>query len=488
MAGNEQVTIDYPQLRELCQIDGLKNRNNSATSDDAHRTFMNEYKKIFATKSNSRGNGKLPLKALSYKDTSSMTSLSSSRSVQGPTETQFGRSGVGKEKEKESDTQSHNISDWLGELHKQRKSEDPAEIRKQGIKTLRKVLRKISFERNANENDTIYQILKTFPLIHDHIPDNVLRELCVIAQLDVWKEPGITIFGNTGFHLILKGAVCPLSDVYLNFPTDSNGRITSPSSDLETPRKDEVKISELLGVGKCFGTLKKLEGREPNSRVLSAVTAEPVCEFLKITTSDYTKVIEQIETRDKTEKMNLLQSCENYKLWSRQPLLKVANLIEWTTFPANTVIVSEGYRSPFIAFIKSGECHVLRKVEIVHTLKNGKQKNKTKQVVIGKLQKSDSFGEISVLDDEPITCSLVTASTLELGVIEPTKLHEIDDVTVQLLRQSSKKTFGDANEDEIHEEYIQQELKREWNEFKHNVVVDVINSRAIRPGYGKWAK
>ena len=40
----------------------------------------------------------------------------------------------------------------------------------------------------------------------------------------------------------------------------------------------------------------------------------------------------------------------------------------------------------------------------------------------------------------------------------------------------------------IHNEYVQQELKREWNEFKHGVVSDVINSRGIRPGYGKWAK
>jgi len=35
---------------------------------------------------------------------------------------------------------------------------------------------------------------------------------------------------------------------------------------------------------------------------------------------------------------------------------------------------------------------------------------------------------------------------------------------------------------------MNQELKQQWNEFKHSVVVDVINSKGIRPGYGKWAK
>ena len=43
-------------------------------------------------------------------------------------------------------------------------------------------------------------------------------------------------------------------------------------------------------------------------------------------------------------------------------------------------------------------------------------------------------------------------------------------------------------QDEIQEEYMKQESKREWNEFKHGVLLDVINSRGIRPGYGKWSK
>lgn len=32
-----------------------------------------------------------------------------------------------------------------------------------------------------------------------------------------------------------------------------------------------------------------------------------------------------------------------------------------------------------------------------------------------------------------------------------------------------------------------QKLKSEWSQFKRGVVMDVINSRGIRPGYGKWS-
>ena len=104
---------------------------------------------------------------------------------------------------------------------------------------------------------------------------------------------------------------------------------------------------------------------------------------------------------------------------------------------------------------------------------------------------------------------------------------DLDETTVQLLRQSSERTFGDLTsvwprdmlctaaelavyafrnvstadtatymtccllcflQKDIHNEYVAQELKREWNEYKHTVVSDVINSRGIRPGYGKWGK
>lgn len=42
---------------------------------------------------------------------------------------------------------------------------------------------------------------------------------------------------------------------------------------------------------------------------------------------------------------------------------------------------------------------------------------------MGKLGPYNSFAEISLLLDEPITCSVVTATKLQLGVIRPEKLN-----------------------------------------------------------------
>lgn len=113
---------------------------------------------------------------------------------------------------------------------------------------------------------------------------------------------------------------------------------------------------------------------------------------------------------------------------------------------------------------------------------------KTKQVVMGKLVDTQSFAEMSVLLDEPMTCSVVTATNVKLGIIRPERIKELDEVTKQLFQQSNVPTFGNLTQDDIQQEYIKQELKREWNEFKHKVVVESINAQGIRPGYGKWAK
>ena len=87
------------------------------------------------------------------------------------------------------------------------------------------------------------------------------------------------------------------------------------------------------------------------------------------------------------------------------------------------VLTSEGYRSPFIGFIQYGVCHVLRKVDVVKEPEGGNaQKTDVKQVVIGKLTAGESFGEISVIQQEPMTCSIVTETECRLGIISFEKI------------------------------------------------------------------
>jgi CRP-like cAMP-binding protein len=86
-------------------------------------------------------------------------------------------------------------------------------------------------------------------------------------------------------------------------------------------------------------------------------------------------------------------------------------------------LTSEGYRSPFIGFISSGDCHVLRKVDVPHIYKKtGVKEKRMKQVVIGKLRPEESFGEISVVLKEPMSCTIVTENECRIGIIPCEKI------------------------------------------------------------------
>ncbi|XP_050395802.1 cyclic nucleotide-binding domain-containing protein 1 isoform X1 [Patella vulgata] len=474
----DRPAIDYDKLRLLCETEKLRDKNDEQSQEDFHNMFMENYQKLFVQPPKRHGIPNHSAKRGNPKN----SSLSVSQKATGPT-TNSEKKSILPVKEKEF---SHDIRDYLVPYHKRRSSDHQKAFRIENVKILRKLLRKLPFERMSAENDKICSVLKNIPYFSENLTPNVLKELCVVAQLEVWKDSDFAVFGNTGLHLILKGSVQTDSNPYLITEREES-TLTSLSSSTDVEQNNEPDTVK-LSVGQCFGTLKKLEGKDPTCKELSVVTFEANCEFLKISTSDYKRVMEQIKQKEHTEKLNLILSCSQYSNWPRQPLLEVANLIEWMKYTPNTVLVSESYKSPFIAFIKCGDCHVLRQVEVLETLKNGQKEHKSKQVVIGKLGASNSFAELSVLLKEPMSCSIVTASAVELGIIKPERIQELDEVTVQLFKQSNTHLFGNLTKDDIHEEYMQQELKREWNEFKHHVVVDVINTRGIKPGYGKWAK
>ncbi|XP_048759035.2 cyclic nucleotide-binding domain-containing protein 1-like [Ostrea edulis] len=466
-----QPTIDYEKLRMLCNIDGLKGRDLAETTQDAHDEFIRNYDQIFAK----------PPKKSGYPNHSEKRSEQRSSNASVTNRATGKTSEVVKPKGKEFpiDTVTHDIRDYMPLLHKQRKSEDPEHVRLDNLRTLRKLLRKLPFERSLPEIEKIFSILQTFDFFKNKVPSKVLRELCVVGVLEQWKEPGFTVFGKAGLHMVLRGAVKPITNPYLN---ESN---EVPESRSVTPLVPEETQKELVA-GDCFGTLTKVK-REQGSKIFSVVTVQPNCEFLKISSTDYMRVIEQIKQREHTEKVNLLLSCGQYQLWPKQPVLKVAELIEWMSAPPNSLLVSEKYKAPYIGFIKSGVCHVLKQVEVMHTHTNGKREKKTKQVVVGKLKESQSFSELSVLLDEPIDCTILTDKNVELGIIRKERITELDDDTKKLFQQSAEPTFGNLKKSDIQEEYMNQKLKSEWSQFKRGVVMDVINSRGIRPGYGKWS-
>ena len=70
------------------------------------------------------------------------------------------------------------------------------------------------FERSAFENDQIYSAAKSFDVLSGQVAPNVLKELCVVAQLDVWKEEDLT--SKEGFLKRGGGIVLSKWSLYFN--------------------------------------------------------------------------------------------------------------------------------------------------------------------------------------------------------------------------------------------------------------------------------
>jgi CRP-like cAMP-binding protein len=152
---------------------------------------------------------------------------------------------------------------------------------------------------------------------------------------------------------------------------------------------------------------------------------------------------------------------------------------------------------------------VLRKIDVPFLNRKTKKIDKhMKQVVVGKLKETDSFGEISVAMKEPMTCSIVTETSCKMGVILSDNItrmflyyyddlnlisllfiklqfQELDNITIRLLLQTNNRTFFDLSEEDLQRTFIGQETKNEWKNYKNKVVNNVFDKYSIVHGTGK---
>lgn len=103
----------------------------------------------------------------------------------------------------------------------------------------------------------------------------------------------------------------------------------------------------------------------------------------------------------------------------------MATLVEWLRFPDQAVLVQEGVRAPYIAFLKEGACNVFRQTVARKALPLGKAINKKVQVLIGRIEAGTcvSVGDASFFENEPMNCTIISDTPVVLGVIELEKLH-----------------------------------------------------------------
>uniref|UniRef100_UPI00398F85E5 cyclic nucleotide-binding domain-containing protein 1 isoform X2 n=1 Tax=Pristiophorus japonicus TaxID=55135 RepID=UPI00398F85E5 len=386
--------IDYHNLQKLCDISGLQNRDISHTTPEAHKMFLQLYRNIFIQPKSVLP--KIPV-------------LIASKS------------------RKKSHIRESVNDDYLEKLQAKKNMEDTPHHLKRKVKTLIRILRKLPFHRTRSERLNTYKILKMFPVIDAQFTDQELKQLSEQLIMESW-ETGSTVFGNQAFYMILKGYARP----YTMVDHSVKFQYFDPLLDSAT---------KMLTLGDSFGSLVPIPNHKLSSRVLSVFT-EADCEILKISIGQYKHVQKDIMLHNHAVKEELIQACPFYQQWPKLSLNKLVELIKWKKFPANYVLVKEGEISSFVGYIKSGHCYIFKNIEALMKLPLGQTRNEVKHIIMGKLQEKESFGEISILLEKPFTCTIITATKVELAVISADDLQELDPVNQKLLQQTAQPIFG----------------------------------------------
>ncbi|XP_046842835.1 cyclic nucleotide-binding domain-containing protein 1-like isoform X2 [Xenia sp. Carnegie-2017] len=463
--------INYPELEKLCSIGGLGHRLQDST-DEAHEEFMKNYSRIL------KAEEKLPKVKFGPQNRikSSQNGVEIGTSLMLCDKKNHHQTHLCNDRE--LSVINHNISDHLRLLHKPR----PTLNCVQNFQTLslKKLLRKLPFERTRIEKDAIYQHLQRFTHLKSKIPLKILRELSAVIQLEKWDGPNYTVFCGRDLFLILKGSV------------RMNHEIIKPDN-------ENMIDSSTLKAGRCFGNITASDSDEMNAMneksdngAFTATTLER-CELVKISSQDYHKMKQLVDSRIRKQNLDVIRSCRLFENCSKLALGKIAQLLRWKSFLPDTVLAIEGDSCPFIGLISKGSCYLRKAVNVCKSNGNRTIDRRQKQLTIGYLGVGDSFGECSVVHKLPISYTVVTSSHVNLAVISLHDYNDVDEVTKGLLlqcydakkRMFETKTLTDVN---IEEEYIRQQKQREWAKFKNDVVEKVIFHRYITPGYGKWGR
>ncbi|XP_007250438.4 cyclic nucleotide-binding domain-containing protein 1 [Astyanax mexicanus] len=425
MDGQRIIGINYPQLRALCGISGLSESGISQSSVDAHEEFMNLYQKIFLQPK------KIP-------------------------------PGIPLGRESNISHASQTLKAMESQARQERNRNRPQEKQTQEmlINHAIRALKKLPIERSQKDLQVILKMLKMFPCLSTQLPKQELNKISSIGVVETWDRSQI-LFGHDGFFLMLKGSVKPYTR--------------------KGSREDQNKPA--IGVGGFFGSFEPPQSEDSGNITQCALTLE-VCEIFKISHSGYAKLKEDIAAKDHAMKESLIKSCQYYLSWPKLSIHHLTKLIQLKTFPANQVLVKEGRVCSFVAYIREGECTLLQDIgALIHPAK--KKGVGIKSVVVGRLGCMESFGEVSVLQEQPSPCTIITSTELQAGIIQPEALRDLDSVTISLMLQTAQPTCRKLSQEEITKEYMRQEKSKEWDHIKKRVLSDALFYNGIQLGCGK---
>ncbi|XP_036997278.2 cyclic nucleotide-binding domain-containing protein 1 [Artibeus jamaicensis] len=393
--------IDYGQLNALCHMSGQQSRS-ALNILSAHDKFIRQYPKIFLQEKN-----RLP-------------KLSKQEGTRKPSEE------TEETQPRQSDNDSHNIAIYVKKARGGHTLYGSKNIEEK-LEEFLAILKKLPIHRTQREHNTVWKMLKTIPDLASQLTDDNLKTLSKNVISETWVK-GSTVVGNDGFYVILKGLARPRTQVYENLFEENGSASFIPqrfhslvsSDDLENTVLAEMHMPVcdlMLRPWSTFGTLEVTAQVHSELKEYSVV-AEEDCEILKIPAKNYAKLKLEKTNLENKQIVKLIRKCPYYEEWPTLSIYELVLLVKWKRFPPGHVIVESGNIISFVAYISSGHCNIYKNIIGLLKLQSKKVKKIKKLVYMGQLKKQESFGEISVLLQDPFPCTVITGDKVEMAVIE----------------------------------------------------------------------
>ncbi|XP_060055257.1 cyclic nucleotide-binding domain-containing protein 1 isoform X2 [Erinaceus europaeus] len=438
-------TIDYGQLNILCHMRGLQYYRKSSVLS-VHDAFMKQYPKVFLKK-------KRVLPSLSKEEDERHATTDKKEESQ----------------PKQPGDESHNIAVHIKKVHGGYTLYGQKTMEEKIVEFLA-ILKKMPVHRTRREHVFVWKMLKTIPELTSQLNDEYLKTLSENLFSETWIK-GSTVDANDGLYVILKGQA--RLKIQRGKKVTEEGKLTTSSPQPENVHShifsedfENSTISEsdpILKMWSTFGVLEVTDQGESETKY-SAITEED-CEIIKFSSANYTKIKLERSNLELKQKIKLIHKCPYYETWPTLSIYELVTLIKWKKFPADQVIVESGNIISFVAFIKSGYCKVYR--NIIGLVKaQSKIKKIQKSVYMGDLKENESFGEISILLQVPLTCTIIAGNDVEMAIIEEKDLNKLEPVTRQLMLQTAKRTYGHLKDEDVKNEYLRKEKQKEWKNFK----------------------
>ncbi|XP_040597260.1 cyclic nucleotide-binding domain-containing protein 1 isoform X2 [Mesocricetus auratus] len=356
------------------------------------------------------------------------------------------------------------------------------------------ILKKLPIHRTILEHNIVWSMLKKIPELASQLSDKHLKILSRKVFSETWIK-GSKVIADDGLYIILKGQARPRIKVLRRLNEDNDSIISSISKDsfvFDAELRDST-VAEIympsqelvLKKWSTFGSLEDASQTKADKTQCSVVT-EDDCEILKIPAKEYEKLKLEKVKRENMQKLKLIRKCPFYENWPTLSICDLVSVSKWKIFPPGHVLVESGTVISFVGFINSGYCNIYRNVVGLVRIRVNKVKKVKKLVYMGKLKEKESFGEISILLQDPFSCTIITGGEVEMMIIEDKDILALDSVTKELMIQTAKPTFSHLTEEDVNSEYIQKVKEKEWKYFKTKTMKRTLHCNGVLPGFGKW--